>query len=137
MKVGRVLAREKESWVEMTEGKENLEEELEPFKDLIPSDVEKELKNAINENDGDKIKTLLEGKINPILDSYTAKIKNPELNEGEQILWVHEVTRGIFHKETVEKWTITNLRAMSARAVLSSDQRKPDSAFRLRRPCRL
>jgi len=96
----------------MTEGKGNLEEELKPFKDLIPSDVEKELKKAIKENDGDKIKTLLEGKINPILDSYTAKIKNPDLNEGEQILWVHEVTRGIFHKETVEKWIITNLRAM-------------------------
>ncbi|MGA3192428.1 MAG: hypothetical protein ABSD73_07930 [Candidatus Bathyarchaeia archaeon] len=96
----------------MTEEKGNLEEELKPFRDLIPSDVEKELKKAIRENDGDKIKTLLEEKINPILDSYAAKIKNPDLNEGEQTLWVHEVTRGIFHKETVEKWTITNLRAM-------------------------
>ncbi|MGD0496146.1 MAG: hypothetical protein ABSB28_08915 [Candidatus Bathyarchaeia archaeon] len=96
----------------MTERKGNLEEELKPFKDLIPSDVEKELKKAIKENDGDKIKTLLEEKINPILDSYTAKIKNPDLNEGEQTLWVHEVTRGIFHKETVEKWIITNLRAL-------------------------
>ena len=103
---------EKKWWVEMSEGKENVEEELKPFKDLIPSDVEKELKNAIREYDEDKIKALLEDKINPILDSYAAKIKNPNLNEGEQILWVHEVTRGIFHKETVEKWTITNLRAM-------------------------
>jgi hypothetical protein len=96
----------------MTEGKKSLEEELKPFEDLIPSDVEKELKKAIEENDEDKIKTLLEGKINPILDSYMAKIKNPDLNDGEQVLWVHEVTRGIFHKETVEKWVITNLRAM-------------------------
>jgi hypothetical protein len=96
----------------MTERERNLEEELKPFENLIPSDVKKELRKAIEGNDEDKIETLLEGKINPILDSYRAKIENPDFNEGEQTLWVHEVTRGVFHKETVEKWIITNLRAM-------------------------
>lgn len=53
----------------------------------------------------------MDEEINPFLDKYVAETKNININLGEQILWVYEVTKGVFHKETVEKWVITNLRA--------------------------
>jgi hypothetical protein len=49
----------------------------------------------------------------PILDNYQAKIWNMKFdNEGEQPLWKHEVQKGFIHKETIETWAITNLRAV-------------------------
>jgi hypothetical protein len=49
----------------------------------------------------------------PILDDYQTKVWNLNFNnEGEQLLWMHKVEKGFIHKETVETWAITNLRAV-------------------------
>lgn len=87
------------------------DERLKLFRRIIPVELDRELGNAIMENDSEKVRAIVDEKINPILDKYVAETKNMSMNPGEQTLWVHEVSKGVFHKETVEKWVITNLRA--------------------------
>jgi len=41
-----------------------------------------------------------------------APLVNPNFNPDEQVLWSHRVTKGLFHKEIVEEWIITGLRAI-------------------------
>jgi hypothetical protein len=31
---------------------------------------------------------------------------------GEQVLWLHRISKGFFHREVVQEWIITNMRAM-------------------------
>jgi len=88
------------------------EEVLKVFKPILPSALAKELEKAVKNGDEEKIKILMT-EIIPILDNYQAKIWNMKFdNEGEQLLWMHEVKKGFIHKETVETWAITNLRAV-------------------------
>jgi hypothetical protein len=88
------------------------EDVLKVFKPILPSTLAKELEKAIRNSDEEKIRILMTEVI-PILDNYQAKIWNPNFdNEGEQLLWKHEVKKGFIHKETIETWAITNLRAV-------------------------
>ncbi len=41
-----------------------------------------------------------------------AALVNPNFNRDEQVLWSHRVIKGVFHKEIVEEWIITGLRAI-------------------------
>lgn len=85
------------------------EEALKVFSKLIPKDVLREATKRLNSPDFD---IFFNEKVKPIIDDYMRKITNLNLNEGEAVLWVHEVKKGIIHRETVEKWIITNLRAI-------------------------
>jgi len=88
------------------------EDILKVFKPILPSTLAKDLEKAIKSGDEEKIKILM-SEVIPILDNYQAKIWNMKFdNEGEQLLWMHEVKQGFIHKETIEKWAITNLRAV-------------------------
>jgi len=85
---------------------------LKVFKNILPSTLAKDLEKAIKNGDEDKVNTLMV-KVIPILDSYQANIWNLSFdNVGEQLLWKHEVKKGFIHKEIVETWAITNLRAV-------------------------
>jgi hypothetical protein len=44
--------------------------------------------------------------------NYQVKMLNRNLNAGEQVIWGHTVQKGIFSKETTERWWITNMRAI-------------------------
>jgi hypothetical protein len=35
-----------------------------------------------------------------------------DLVKEEQILWIHRISKGVLHREVVEEWIITNMRAM-------------------------
>jgi hypothetical protein len=88
------------------------EDVLKVFKPILPSTLAKELEKAIKNSDEEKIRILMTEVI-PILDNYQVKILNLNFdNEGEQLLWKHEVKKGFIHKETIEAWAITNLRAV-------------------------
>jgi hypothetical protein len=64
-------------------------------------------------------------KVIPILDDYQTKIWNLNFNnEREQLSWMHKVEKGFIHKETVETWAITNLRAVKLYSA-SVDNPKP------------
>jgi hypothetical protein len=54
--------------------------------------------------------------------------QNYEIVQGEQILWEHDVVTGVFHRETVEEWIITNMRAMK-RYPVSKKNLAPRVAF--------
>ena len=44
--------------------------------------------------------------------NYQTKMLNSGFNAGEQVIWSHNVEQGVVHKETAQKWFITNMRAM-------------------------
>lgn len=85
------------------------EEALKVFSKLIPRDVLKEAEKRLGSPD---FEAFFNEKVKPLIEDYMRKILNFNLNDGEEVLWVHEVKRGLIHKETVEKWIITNLRAI-------------------------
>jgi hypothetical protein len=43
---------------------------------------------------------------------YQVKMLNRNFNAGEQVIWSHTVQKGVFSKETAERWFITNMRAI-------------------------
>lgn len=56
--------------------------------------------------------TIMPPAVSPEEIKRHAALTDPNFNEGEQVLWSHRVTKGIFNKETVEEWIITGLRAI-------------------------
>lgn len=44
--------------------------------------------------------------------NYQTKMLNSNLNPGEQVIWSHNLRKGVFDKEVTEKWLITNMRAI-------------------------
>jgi hypothetical protein len=50
--------------------------------------------------------------ISDIISSYLNKMRSENFLQDEQVLWYHEVTKGVFKKQVLEKWLITNYRAM-------------------------
>ena len=54
--------------------------------------------------------------------------KNYDFVQGEQILWRHDVHKGIIHREVVAEWIITNMRAMK-RFPLTKDNLTPQIAY--------
>jgi len=44
--------------------------------------------------------------------NYQAKMLNRGFNDGEQVIWSHIIEKGVFSKETTERWLITNMRAI-------------------------
>jgi len=50
--------------------------------------------------------------VNNVIESYLSKIRSENLLQDEQVLWYHEVTKGVFKKQILEKWFITNYRAI-------------------------
>jgi len=88
-------------------------EEIKTFTNIIPDNIERELEKAVKNKDVETIRNLLDGRIKSLIDKYIATISNPSFPlEGEQILWMHTVTKGIFNKEIIARWVITNLRAV-------------------------
>ncbi len=85
-------------------------DEVKAFSNIIPHELEMELKKAVKIGDLEKTKSIIDAKIQPIIDDYMVKLRGPPL-EGERILWQHIVTKGIFNKEIVEVWRITDFRA--------------------------
>ena len=88
---------------------EDVQKLLNVFKDVIPANLESELKKAIKKGE---IPEQLGLQIKDIVQNYQEKIMSKELLPDEEVLWVHEVKKGILKRETVEKWIITNHRIM-------------------------
>jgi len=86
------------------------EEILSVFKNILPQDLANGLIKAKKNNDEKELANI-QGRIESIVQGYQSKMLNFNFNTGEQALWVNDITKGIFHKELVEKWVITNLRA--------------------------
>jgi hypothetical protein len=82
---------------------------LNVFKDVIPANLEAELKKAIKKGE---IPEQLGLQIKAIAQNYQEKIRSKKLLPDEEVLWIHEVKKGILKRETVEKWIITNQRIM-------------------------
>jgi hypothetical protein len=85
---------------------------LDLIEKILPADLVNDLKKAIRDKDQDKINSLWQTKVKQLYDAYQSKILNFNLNENEQAIWTHEITKGILKKEVVERWIITNLRAL-------------------------
>jgi len=86
-------------------------EMMEPFKNVIPDDLEKGFKKALNEGKIEE-SSKIANEIANIVRNYTDKIKSvPGSLSDEQALWLYEETKGIFKKGKVRTWAITNLRA--------------------------
>lgn len=77
----------------------------------LPKDLLKELEEATKKKDEASIDLIMNDKVRPTLAEYNKKVMNFQMNEGEQILWSHRVARGIIHKEPMEDWVVTNMRA--------------------------
>lgn len=89
-----------------------LEEKLKPFKNIIPESIQKELKTAAKSGDVAQLSALIIGKVDQILEDYIARIMNGNLYPDQQILWLHQIKKGLLHREVVEEWIITNFRAL-------------------------
>ena len=84
---------------------------MKPYKDIIPDALEKELREVIKAKDLPRVDEV-SLKIAAIVKDYTDRVCKVDLNEGEEILWMYRIQKGIFHQELVESWIITDLRAM-------------------------
>lgn len=51
-----------------------------------------------------------------------------DILQGEQVLWRHNITKGIIHKEVVAEWMITNHRAM-IRMPITNENPTPKIAY--------
>lgn len=86
-------------------------EMMEPYKNVIPDDLEKRFKAAVREGKVEE-SSKTANEIANIVRNYVDKITSaPGSLSDEQVLWLHEETKGIFKKEKVRTWAITNLRA--------------------------
>jgi hypothetical protein len=54
--------------------------------------------------------------------------KGYDMVQGEQVLWRHDISKGIIHREVVEEWFITNLRAMK-RFPVTKENAKPQISY--------
>jgi hypothetical protein len=54
--------------------------------------------------------------------------KGYDIMQGEQILWRHDIEKGVIHKEVIQEWFITNHRAM-LRVPVSNENQKPQLAY--------
>lgn len=97
----------------MSDSQPRLQDEIKPFKDIIPVEIEKELKKATKDGDAGRIRKIIDEQIKPLIDNYLAVITNPKIpHEKEQILWMHTLAKGIINKEIVARWIITDSRAI-------------------------
>ena len=60
---------------------------------------------------------------------YQAKMLNRNFNAGEQVIWSHTVQKGVFSKETAERWFITNMRAIKQFPVTKDNPQEKFSAI--------
>lgn len=88
---------------------EDMQRVLNVFKDVIPANIEAEIKKAIKEGE---IPEQLSMQVMDILQNYQNKVMSKELLPNEEVLWIHEVKKGILKREVIEKWIITNHRIM-------------------------
>jgi hypothetical protein len=51
-----------------------------------------------------------------------------DISQGEQILWRHDIEKGVIHKEVIAEWMITNQRAM-IRIPITSENTIPKVAY--------
>lgn len=84
-------------------------------KDVIPDYLEKEWAKAVRDHD-DAAMVAAFSKIQPLIVEYAKRIKSQEYNEGEEDQWVNEISNGVFKRNVVERWVITNQRAFILRA---------------------
>lgn len=82
------------------------------MKDVIPDTIEKEYLKIQKSGDQVKMQEFYVSNIKPIVDSYLASMTNFNFQPGEQIQWINEIKKGIIHREVIQRWIITNLRAM-------------------------
>jgi hypothetical protein len=91
------------------------EEEIMEYANIIPAELQKELAKATKDRYADRKQKVMNEQIRPIVEEYVASLRNPQLpHDKEQILWNHTVTKGVFKKEIVERWIITDKRAVRA-----------------------
>lgn len=88
---------------------EDMQKVLNVFKDVLPTYLEAEVKKAIKKGE---IPEQLAIQVRDMVQNYQSKVMSKELLPDEEILWIHEVEKGIFKKEVIEKWIITNHRIM-------------------------
>lgn len=85
-------------------------EKMQGLKPVLPADAFAQLEKGIEDRNINAI-SLSVDKINSAVNAYQANVNNPNLNEGEQQLWSHKIQKGLFQKETVEEWGISDFRA--------------------------
>jgi hypothetical protein len=107
-------------------------DQLTIFKNIFPKQLQKELEKTMKNNDSKEFYIFVNEKINPVIQNYTKQIINHDFNPDEESLWVHEVTRGVFNKEVIEKWIVTNLRAMIYLPVTKENPQAKISAIGLK-----
>jgi len=61
--------------------------------------------------------------------NYQVKMLNRNFNAGEQVIWSHTVQKGVFSKETAERWFITNMRAIKHFPVTKDNPQEKFSAI--------
>jgi hypothetical protein len=91
------------------------DEALKIFKPIIPKDIANQFEKAIRSEVANEV---VLAKVQSIIKEYMTKVYSTLLADGEQVLWRHNVEQGgHFHKEVIEKWIVTNFKAMNTRAL--------------------
>ncbi|MEM2126621.1 MAG: hypothetical protein QXH67_00150 [Candidatus Bathyarchaeia archaeon] len=86
---------------------EGLQRTLNVFRDVIPESLERDALKAIKQ--GEAPEPLI-SQLKGVIEEYMSSILTSKMLPDEEVMWIHEVTRGIMKKQTVEKWIITNRR---------------------------
>ncbi|MBI0582458.1 MAG: zinc ribbon domain-containing protein [Methanomassiliicoccales archaeon] len=81
-------------------------------KDVIPDHLEKEWGKLLKSGDEAIMRSFFQDKIAPLLVQHEQMTENTDFNPGEEAQWVNTVNTGVFKKVPVEKWIITNQRAI-------------------------
>jgi len=88
-----------------------IEDAIKIFKNVIPTNFLKEINQTIKVDDKKRLLEL-EPKVSSIIQAYMDRVQNRNMNPGEQVIWKHDVIKGVLKPELIQAWTITNLRAM-------------------------
>ncbi|MDW5562913.1 MAG: zinc ribbon domain-containing protein [Methanomassiliicoccus sp.] len=97
------------------------------MRDIFPDVTEREWVKVAKTGDGEMINRFFQERILPIIRDYDQKMDNPNLNPGEEVLWSHDVHKGLIRSALAERWVITNQRAMIERPATETSQRSVET----------